>query len=109
MTTFIITPNRLRVKGGETNRRLCKGLHNDLHILDLTHQGLVMMHSFQILAWKVVQQGMDDLHHVTKGFEGDADAMDRGRLGRVDPIVLLSGQKKGIVHRLKDWHAKIVI
>src|SRR5215211_2872385 len=59
MAMLIVPANRSGVKGRNLHRRIRQCLRNDLHILDLTHQGLIVMHTLYILEGKARRYGIN--------------------------------------------------
>ncbi len=69
-------------------------------IADPAHGFLVGVHAFQVVHRIAGKQRVRHLHHIAELLEGNAQAMDRGRISGVQLMEGLEGSGVGLIHGL---------
>ena len=86
--------------------KILQCVQEDFNILDQPHLALVLVHAFEMRVGIFFQKRMCDLDEVTKFFEDDSQAVDRGGLRRVHLPVRLHRPQVGVVHRFEQARLK---
>lgn len=79
-----------------------QGREQNLDILDISHEGLIIMHGAQIIWGEISDERIDTFDHIAEFLKAHSDAMDGLRDGWVNLFEAFQHTGKDIVKRLKD-------
>ena len=99
MTLLIEPANRLEIEGKRALfHKVSKRIEQSRYVLNIAHATLVIVHALPPRLRIVGQERADDLHDVTELLESQAQAVNAGRLHRIDLVVGLGRAGEESVH-----------